>query len=140
MKSLGHTGLVEPHIVFKSEISVKPLPFSTPQSIQEHAKEQFAQLVDTNITERNISEWTYPMLMVRKKASPDHKPSFRMALEVRVINAIIQGSEAEIGLLQLKNKPLNSGVTYPLCLKPYMGFDLPRGTRQQYSSFFISTS
>ena len=39
--------------------------------------------------------------------------------------------EAEIGLLLLKNRPLNSWVTFLLCFKPYTGLGFPSGTRQQ---------
>ena len=53
MKSLDHTDLVEPHRDFKSELPVRTLPFRRPQSIQEHAKEQISQLVDTNFIEKN---------------------------------------------------------------------------------------
>ena len=45
--------------------------------------------------------------------------------------AAIYRREAEIGLLLLKNRPPNSGVTYPLCLKPCTGLGLPSVTRQQ---------
>ena len=40
-------------------------------------------------------------------------------------------TEAEIGLLASKNGPRISGAMYPLRHKPYMGLDLPSGTRQQ---------
>ena len=42
--------------------------------------------------------------------------------------AAIYRTEAEIGLLPLKNGPRISGVTYSLCLKPYTGLDLPKTT------------
>ena len=45
--------------------------------------------------------------------------------------AAIYRREEEIGLLLLKNRPPNSGVTYPLCFKPSTGLGLPSGTRQQ---------
>ena len=87
---MGHTDLVEPHIVFKSEIPVRTSPFLVLQNIQDIRKERIAQLEDTNIIERNISEWACPMLMVQKKAFPSvQKPSFSMALDLRLINAII---------------------------------------------------
>ena len=44
--------------------------------------------------------------------------------------------EAKIKLLLLKNRPRNSGVTYPLCLKPCTGLGLPSGTHQQLRKIF----
>ena len=45
--------------------------------------------------------------------------------------AAIYRKEAEIGFLILKNRATYSGVTSPLCLKPFTGLGLPNGTRQQ---------
>ena len=45
--------------------------------------------------------------------------------------AAIYRREVEIGLLLLKNRPHNSGVTYLPCLKPYPGLGFPSGTSQQ---------
>ena len=47
-------------------------------------------------------------------------------------------NEAEIGLLLLKNRPTNSEVTYPLCLKPYTGLGLTSGTRQQMNFLVLN--
>ena len=46
-------------------------------------------------------------------------------------DAVICRREAEIGFLLMKNKPLNSGVTYPLCFKPCTEIVLSSSTRQQ---------
>ena len=45
--------------------------------------------------------------------------------------AAIYCTEAEIGLLLLKNRPPNAGVTYSLCLKPCTGLSLQGDIRQQ---------
>ena len=45
--------------------------------------------------------------------------------------AVIYRKEAEIGLLLLKNRPPNSGVTYSFCLKSCTGLGLSSGMRQQ---------
>ena len=45
--------------------------------------------------------------------------------------AAIYLREAEIGLLLMKNRPPNSGITYTLCFKPCKAFGHPSGTRQQ---------
>ena len=51
--------------------------------------------------------------------------------------AVIYRKEAEIGLLLLKNRPPNSGVTYILCLKPCTMLGLPSGTRQQQQLYCL---
>ena len=52
-------------------------------------------------------------------------------------DAAIHRREAETGLLLLKDMPQNSGVTYPLYLKPCTGLGLPSGTenRKTISAF-----
>ena len=53
----------------------------------------------------------------------------------------IYRSEAEFGLLLLKNRPPYSGVTYPFCFKPYMGLSHPSGIRQhEQLRFFYKES
>ena len=57
--------------------------------------------------------------------------------------AVIYRSEAEFGLLLLKNRPPNPGVMYPFCFKPCMGLSLPSGTCQQQqllSGYLASTT
>ena len=45
--------------------------------------------------------------------------------------AVYRINEEEIGLLLLKNRPRNSGVTHPPCLKPYKGLGLSSCRHQQ---------
>ena len=52
-------------------------------------------------------------------------------VEVEMYGAAICHTEEKIVLLPLKNGSRISGVTYSLCLKPYMGLGLPSGTCQQ---------
>ena len=66
--------------------------------------------------------------------SAENLPPFQRHIrivEMEMVSAAIFHTEAEIGLLPLKNGPLISGVTYPLCLKHNTGLGLPSGTRQQ---------
>ena len=66
---------------------------------------------------------------------------------VEMDGAAIYYTEAEIGLLPLKNWSRISGVTYisnllllvtyTLCLKPYTGLGLPSGTIQRQLKFEI---
>ena len=41
---------------------------------------------------------------------------------------------------QRQNGPRFSRVTYPLCLKPYTGHCLPRGTKQQQDQYILTYS
>ena len=93
LKSLGHTDHVVPHIQFTSDVPVKTLPYPVPESMQEEIKAQIDALQEAGIIERSISEWACPMLAVKKKtSSPNEKPEFRLALDLRLINSMIRSS------------------------------------------------
>lgn len=101
LKSLGHTDLVKPEIKFTSECSIKCLPFPIPQALQAEAKKQIQELVEAGIIERNLSNWACPMLLVKKKATDSKaQQTYRMALDLRLINSIIEGSSYPLPKIQ----------------------------------------
>lgn len=92
-KSLGHTDRITPKITFSSDCAIKALPFPVPSALQDEAKQQIDELIEAGIIERTLSDWSAPMLLVqKKKASPQDKPSYRLAIDLRLINSIIQPS------------------------------------------------
>ena len=57
------------------------------------------------------------VLSLEKNFFPFHRHI--KIVDVEMDGAAIYYCEAEMGLLLLQNRPPISGVTYPLCLKPY---------------------
>lgn len=101
LKTLGHSDLVKPEIKFTSNCPIKCLPFPIPQALQAEAKSQIQELIDAGIIEKNLTNWACPMILVKKK-SPDNKSkqSYRLALDLRLINTIIEGSSYPLPRIQ----------------------------------------
>lgn len=101
LATIGHTDLVIPDIKFTSDCPIKCLPFPVPQALQAEARRQLQELVEAGIIERNLSNWACPMLLVKKK-SPDNKSkqNYRLALDLRLINTIIEGSSYPLPKIQ----------------------------------------
>lgn len=92
LKTLGHTDRIVPEINFTSDFPRKTLPFPIPQAIQAEAKTQINELLDAGIIKKNLSSWSCPMLLVRKKTPPGQKQQYRLALDLRILNSIIEPS------------------------------------------------
>lgn len=101
LKTLGHTDLIKADINFTSNCPIKCLPFPIPQALQAEAKQQLQDLIDAGIIENNLSNWACPMILVKKKA-PDakSKQSYRLALDFRLINTIIESSSYPLPRIQ----------------------------------------
>lgn len=91
-KTLGHTDKIIPEIKFINDYPIKTLPYPVPYALQKECKDQIDQLCEADIIERNFSSWSCPILLVKKKSIGSEKPKFRIALDLRVLNSVIQGS------------------------------------------------
>lgn len=101
LKTLGHSDLVKPELKFTSNCPIKCLPFPIPQALQAEAKKQIQDLIEAGIIEKNLTNWACPMILVKKKA-PDNKStqSYRLALDLRLINTIIESSSYPLPRIQ----------------------------------------
>ena len=90
LDTLGHTDRVIPQINFTNKYPIKCLPFPIPYSLQEEAKKQINELIEAGIIRKNLSSWACPMLLVRKKSIDPNKVAFRLALDLRLLNSIIE--------------------------------------------------
>jgi transposase InsO family protein len=91
-KTLGHTDKIIPEIKFTNEYPVKTLPYPIPYSLQKECKDQIDQLCEANIIEKNLSSWSCPILLVKKKSIGSEKPKYRIAMDLRMLNSLIEGS------------------------------------------------
>ncbi|GBN38367.1 hypothetical protein AVEN_112679-1 [Araneus ventricosus] len=81
LKTIGCTDRVIPTFNFRSH-----------NPIQGTIKEELNELIEAGLIHRNISQWSSPMVLVKKKQNPTnpHKPaSYRMALDLRLLNTIL---------------------------------------------------
>ncbi|GBN36456.1 hypothetical protein AVEN_94852-1 [Araneus ventricosus] len=92
LKTIGCTDRVIPTFNFRSHNPIKTLPFEILHAIQGTIKEELNELIEAGLIHRNISQWSSPMVLVKKKQNPTnpHKPaSYRMALDLRLLNTIL---------------------------------------------------
>ncbi|GBM98190.1 Uncharacterized protein K02A2.6 [Araneus ventricosus] len=95
LKTIGCTDRVIPTFNFRSHNPIKTLPFEIPHAIQGTIKEELNELIEAGLIHRNISQWSSPMVLVKKKQNPTnpHKPaSYRMAFYLRLLNTILENS------------------------------------------------
>lgn len=72
------------------DVLVKTVPFPVPQAIQEEAKHQLGMLVMAGITGRSILKGHVQCLVKLKPIFPIGNLKFRMTLDLRLLNLMIQ--------------------------------------------------
>lgn len=97
---MGHTDIIEPQIHFKTDYPIKTLPFPIPQALQAETRRQIEEMVEAGIIEKNVASWACLMLLVKKKAIGEKPTTYRMTLDLRLLNAVIQHSSYPIPKIQ----------------------------------------
>lgn len=101
LSTIGHTDLVTPQIDIRNSPPVKTLPYPIPQALQDEAKKQLNEMLAAGIIKRANSSWACPMLLVKKKMLDPSKPQqFRLALDLRLLNAVIMPSTYPLPKIQ----------------------------------------
>lgn len=59
--------------------------------MREYAKEKIKGLLEANIIENTDSHYAFPFLFVKKATSEKNKPKYRMAVDYRMLNEILEG-------------------------------------------------
>ncbi|GFT51680.1 transposon Tf2-9 polyprotein [Nephila pilipes] len=100
IKTLGHCDLVTPTIstIHPHPISSKPYPIL--QSLQTHAQNFLEELIAADIIEENTAECASPMVLVKKKNHTNDNPSLRLALDLRLLNNVIDGCSYALPKIQ----------------------------------------
>lgn len=100
LNSLGHTDIIEPQIHFTTDYPIKTLPFPIPQALQAETKRQIDEMVEAGIIEKNIASWACPILLVKKRSIGQKPETYRMTLDLRLLNAVIQHSSYPLPKIQ----------------------------------------
>lgn len=100
LKSLGHTDVIVPEIKFTTDYPIKALPFPVPQALHKEVKNQIDEMVEAGIIEKNVATWACPMILVKKKPEGSKQEKFRMTLDLRLLNAVIQHSSYPLPKIQ----------------------------------------
>ena len=99
LETLGHSDRVSPELNFTSDFSIKALPFPIPYSLQSEAKRQIDEMIAAGIIEKNIASWSCPLLLVKKKGDGT-KVQHRLALDLRLLNSVIEHSSYPLPRIQ----------------------------------------
>lgn len=90
--TLGHTDRIRPHLNFKNKNAIRALPFPIPFSLQKQVKDELQQMVKANLIEKTVSDWSCPMLLVKKKSDDANEQKFRLVLDLRLLNSVLNSS------------------------------------------------
>ena len=93
LETIGCTDKVIPKLNFVHKNPIRTLPLLILQSLQEHALKQLEELQVAAHIERTVTECACPMVFVKKRTTnKKDPPQFRMALNLLLLNCIIQYS------------------------------------------------
>ncbi|GFR11273.1 transposon Tf2-6 polyprotein [Trichonephila clavata] len=100
IKTLGHCDLVTPTISTIHPHPISSTLYPIPQSLQTHAQNYLEELIAADIIEENTAEWASPMVLVKKKNHTNDNPSLRLALDLRLLNNVIDGCSYPLPKIQ----------------------------------------
>ena len=82
----GKTNLTEHRIITRDAFPVRLQPYRLPYAYREMVQEEIEQVLDHGIIEPSVSEWSAPMVIVKKKDG-----SIRLCVDYRQLNAVSEG-------------------------------------------------
>ncbi|GFT08214.1 retrovirus-related Pol polyprotein from transposon 412 [Nephila pilipes] len=135
IKTLGHCDLVTPTISTIHPHPISSTPYPIPQSLQTHAQNYLEELITADIIEENTAEWASLMVLVKKNHTNDN-PSLPLALDLRLLNNVIDGCSYPLPKIQDITTKL-AGLKLFYVVDPnsaYWQIHLPK----EYRNFFTS--
>lgn len=90
-KSLGQSSLVVPKIQLNHNFPIQHKPYKTPQAVKQYAQEELRKLLEAKIIEKSDSDYAFPVLFVKKKGTEKNLVRYRMAVDYRTLNEILEG-------------------------------------------------
>lgn len=92
--SLNTTNLYEQKIRLKPNTSpVYSKPYRLPQSQKSEINKQIKQMLENDIIEESQSEWASPLLLVPKKADSSGEKKWRLVIDYRKVNEVIENDK-----------------------------------------------
>lgn len=88
---LSVTNLMEHNITLKDNITpVYVKPYRVPHSMKPEINKQIQEMLNNDIIEEAVSEWSSPVLLVPKKADKSNEKKWRLVIDYRQLNNKIQ--------------------------------------------------
>ncbi|GFQ99019.1 transposon Tf2-9 polyprotein [Trichonephila clavata] len=100
---VSHFRRYTPNVVVQCTIHPHPIsstPYPIPQSLQTHAQNYLEELIAADIIEENTAEWASPMVLVKNKNHTSDNPSLHLALDLRLLNNVIDGCSYPLPKIQ----------------------------------------
>lgn len=89
-KTLGKCSKVVPRFNLTHNFPIQAKPYKINQNIKEYAKKEIQELLEANIIQKSDSNYAFPVIFVRKKSNDNKETKFRMAIDFRLLNEILE--------------------------------------------------
>lgn len=89
-KTLGCTDEVIPEFNLLHNFPIQTKPYPLPKIAKKFAGEEIKQLLDAGIIEPSYSNYSFPVIFVKKKSVPNSELKFRMVVDYRLLNCITE--------------------------------------------------
>lgn len=90
-QTLGQTDLVIPKVTLSHNFPIQHKPYKTQQAAKDYAQQEIRKLLEAKIIEKSDSDYAFPVLFVKKKSTDKEKIRYRMAVDYRTLNEILEG-------------------------------------------------
>lgn len=88
LSELGHATLLKHEIILQDSIPVQSRPYRISPKMKPEIDRQLEQLEKYHIIEESISDYSSPIVLIKKKASPGVKnPEYRLCIDYRALNS-----------------------------------------------------
>ena len=87
-KDIGRTQLIEMEIDTGDSLPVAQSPYTLPLKHYDWVRQEIETLEKSGVTERSLSRWASPVIVVPKKSAPDKPPRRRLCVNYRKVNAL----------------------------------------------------
>ena len=107
-KDIGRTQLIEMEIDTGDSLQVAQSPYTLPLKHYDWVRQEIETLEKSGVTERSLSRWASPVIVVPKKSAPDKPPRRRLCVDYRKVNALqpeVKRTDKGTGCLSLYPLP-----------------------------------
>ena len=87
-KDIGRTQLIEMEIDTGDSLPVAQSPYTLLLKHYDWVRQEIETLEKSGVTERSLSRWASPVIVVPKKSAPDEPPRRRLCVNYRKVNAL----------------------------------------------------
>ncbi|KAG8184448.1 hypothetical protein JTE90_002297 [Oedothorax gibbosus] len=99
ISTIGRTSCVQPEFSVKTEELTSAKYFPVPQALRETLRENLDEMLEAQIIEPSNSFITFPLVMVKKKSKPNTEQQYRICIDFRALNKLVNYSTHPLPLM-----------------------------------------